>query len=111
MRLPRSRHDEAIPPKRSSESPCETYRLGRRYSTLMTSVKESEMKRLRIVACICSLLAVPGVVWAQTEDHAQHKAAASDVGTVTFETSCNPAVKDALNHAVAELHSFWFPEA
>ena len=69
------------------------------------------MKRLRIVACICSLLAVPGVVWAQTEDHAQHKAAASEVGTVTFETSCNPAVKDAFNHAVAELHSFWFPEA
>ena len=69
------------------------------------------MKRLRIVASICSLLAMPQAVWAQAEDHAQHKAAASGVGTVSFETSCTPAVKDDFNHAVAELHSFWFPEA
>ena len=69
------------------------------------------MKRLRIVACTCSLLAMPGVVLAQGEDHSKHKAPGSDVGTVSFDTSCNPAVKDSFNHAVAELHSFWFPEA
>ena len=71
------------------------------------------MKRLRLVlvACMCLLLAVPGLVWAQAEDHSQHKAASSDVGTVSFETSCIPSVKDNFNHAVAELHSFWFPEA
>jgi hypothetical protein len=68
------------------------------------------MKRLRIVACLCSVLAVPGVASAQGEDHS-HKAAASAVGTVSFETSCNAAVKDSFNHAVAELHSFWFAEA
>jgi len=70
------------------------------------------MKSRRIAMCLCSLLAaaVPG--WAQGDDHSQHKApAGSQVGTVTFETSCNPAVKDAFNHAVAELHSFWFAEA
>src|SRR5471030_40973 len=71
------------------------------------------MKRLAIAASFCSLLAVPGVALAQGEDHSQHNiaAASSGVGTVSFETSCAPAVKDAFNHAVAELHSFWFPEA
>jgi tetratricopeptide (TPR) repeat protein len=69
------------------------------------------MTQLRIAACLCSLLAVPGVVLAQGEDHSQHKATSSNVGTVSFETSCKPAVKDDFNHAVAELHSFWFPEA
>jgi hypothetical protein len=68
------------------------------------------MKQLRIVACMCSVLAVPGVASAQGEDHS-HKAASSAVGTVSFETSCNAAVKDNFNHAVAELHSFWFAEA
>lgn len=68
------------------------------------------MKQLTIVACVCSLLAVPAVVLAQGDDHS-HKGASSRVGTVSFETSCNPAVKDDLNRAVAELHSFWFPEA
>ena len=70
------------------------------------------MKRLAIAASVCSLLAAPAVARAQGEDHSQHKSAASSgVGTVSFETSCAPAVKDAFNHAVAELHSFWFPEA
>ena len=69
------------------------------------------MKRLAIAASLCSLLAVPGVAFAQ-EDHSQHMApAAGGVGTVSFDTSCAPAVKDAFNHAVAELHSFWFPES
>jgi tetratricopeptide (TPR) repeat protein len=59
------------------------------------------------------VFAVSGVAWAQTEDHSQHKAPASSsgVGTVSFETSCAPAVKEPFNRAVAELHSFWFPEA
>jgi tetratricopeptide (TPR) repeat protein len=68
------------------------------------------MKPLTIAACMCSLLAVPGVALGQ-EDHSHHKAAGSNVGTVSFDTSCKPAVKDDFNHAVAELHSFWFPEA
>src|SRR6266851_9545169 len=70
------------------------------------------MKRLAILTSLCALLAVPGVALAQTEDHSQHAGTASSgVGTVSFETSCAPAVKAPFNHAVAELHSFWFPEA
>jgi hypothetical protein len=70
------------------------------------------MKRLAIAACLCSLLAVPGAALAQGDDHTQHGGtASSDVGIVNFETSCVPAVKGAFNRAVAELHSFWFPEA
>ena len=69
------------------------------------------MKRLSMAACMCAVLALAAPVRAQ-DDHAQHnKPAGSGVGTVSFETSCSPAVKDAFNHAVAELHSFWFPEA
>ena len=68
------------------------------------------MKQLTVVACVLSLFAVPRLVSAQ-EDHSQHKGSSAQVGTVSFETSCKPAVKDDFNHAVAELHSFWFPEA
>ncbi len=68
------------------------------------------MNRLSLVSCMCLLLALATSVWAQTEhDHA----AMGNIkaGTVNFETSCNPAVKDDFNLAVAELHSFWFPES
>jgi tetratricopeptide (TPR) repeat protein len=69
------------------------------------------MKRLSMAACLCTALAASVPAMAQ-EDHSQHhKPAGSAVGTVNFDTSCSPAVKDAFNHAVAELHSFWFPEA
>ena len=70
------------------------------------------MKRLSVAACVCAVVAMSAPAWAQGDDHSHHAgAAASGVGTVSFNTSCNPAVKDAFNHAVAELHSFWFPEA
>jgi tetratricopeptide (TPR) repeat protein len=72
------------------------------------------MTRITLAAaCVCSLLALPPAASAQGDDHSQHQHAApgTAVGTVSFETSCNPAVKDAFNHAVAELHSFWFNEA
>lgn len=70
------------------------------------------MKRLATLTVWSALILVPGAALAQTEDHSQHTGAASaGVGTVSFDTSCAPAVKAAFNHAVAELHSFWFPEA
>jgi hypothetical protein len=47
--------------------------------------------------------------------HAQHKhdtaAAPQRLGTVNFATSCDPAVGDEFNRAVALLHSFWFSAA
>src|SRR4051794_37675464 len=70
------------------------------------------MTRLAILTVMAGLLMAPAVAMAQTEDHSQHTGSASSgVGTVSFETSCAPAVKAPFNRAVAELHSFWFPEA
>ncbi len=73
-------------------------------------------RRFSLVMAVLALISAPGVALAQAlaqaEDHSQHNMASmSDVGTVSFETSCAPAVKAPFNHAVAELHSFWFPEA
>jgi len=61
---------------------------------------------------MCLGLALASPAWAQTEqhDHAA-KPGAIKAGTVDFQTTCSPAVKDDFNLAVAELHSFWFPEA
>ena len=71
------------------------------------------MMRLNVAAgCLCVGLALASPAWAQTEqhDHAA-KPGAVKAGTVNFQTSCSPDVKDDFNLAVAELHSFWFPEA
>ena len=71
------------------------------------------MKRLNVAACcMCLGLALASPAWAQTEQH-DHAAnpGAIKAGTVDFQSTCSPAVKDDLNLAVAELHSFWFPEA
>lgn len=66
----------------------------------------------RLVFCMCLGLALATPAWAQTERHDHNaKPGAIKAGTVDFETSCSPAVKDEFNLAVAELHSFWFPEA
>ena len=70
------------------------------------------MSRLNLVFCMCLALAPAIPAWAQTEQHDHTaKTGAIKAGTVNFETSCKPAVKADFNHAVAELHSFWFPEA
>ena len=71
------------------------------------------MKRLNVAACcMCLGLALAMPAWAQTEQHDHNaKPGAIKAGTVDFQTSCSPAVKDDFNLAVAELHSFWFPEA
>jgi hypothetical protein len=59
--------------------------------------------------CMCLGLALAAPpAWAQ-HDHA--KPGSIKAGTVDFKTSCSPAVKDDFNLAVAELHSFWFPES
>ena len=71
------------------------------------------MKRLTTAAsCMCLGLALVTPTWAQTEQH-DHMTMPGPIkaGTVNFETSCSPTVKDDFNLAVAELHSFWFPEA
>ena len=71
------------------------------------------MKRLNVAVCCMGLwLALAAPAWAQPEQHDHGaKPGAIKAGTVDFRTSCSPAVKDDFNLAVAELHSFWFPEA
>jgi tetratricopeptide (TPR) repeat protein len=59
---------------------------------------------------MCSLLVAPSVSWAQHE-HPEGGLAPKDIGTVDFQTSCNPATKTKFNEAVALLHSFWFAES
>ncbi len=66
-----------------------------------------------LAACGVCLLLAPVTAWAQAEQH-QHDMtgmAPKDIGTVSFETSCNPSVKTKFNEAVALLHSFWFQES
>ncbi len=66
----------------------------------------------RLVFCMCLGLALATPAWAQPEQHDHTaKPGAIKAGTVDFATSCSPAVTDDFNLAVAELHSFWFPEA
>lgn len=67
------------------------------------------MKRL-MALCMCMSLA-PAAAWAQSEQHQHEGMAPKDIGTVSFETSCSPAVKTRFNEAVALLHSFWFQES
>jgi tetratricopeptide (TPR) repeat protein len=60
---------------------------------------------------MCVGLAQPA--WAQGEQH-QHDMtgmAPKQIGTVSFETSCDASVKAKFNEAVALLHSFWFNES
>ena len=54
-------------------------------------------------------LAVPGPAFAQHD----HAAAGAGVGSdsVSFLTSCAPALREDFNRAVALLHSFWFAQA
>ena len=67
------------------------------------------MKQWILVPCMCLGLVAPSQVWAQHEQHSG--LAPKDIGTVSFETSCNPATTKQFNEAVALTHSFWFPEA
>ena len=48
---------------------------------------------------------------AQEQDHSHHHAHAEKLGTVSFATSCAPAVEAPFARAVALLHSFWYDEA
>lgn len=60
----------------------------------------------RIAAAAVALFALPA--WAQ--EHA-HPKTTDQFGTVTFTTSCSPAVAPQFNRGVALLHSFEFGES
>jgi tetratricopeptide (TPR) repeat protein len=75
------------------------------------------MPRLFYSLGLCWLALAPArLAFAQAEGHQHaHAPAAAGaperLGTVHFETSCTPAVRDDFNRAVALLHSFWFSAA
>lgn len=64
------------------------------------------MKLISVLTAWCVLAAAP-VAYAQHE----HAATGEVLGTVRFQTSCNPAVTGDFNRAVALLHSFEFQTA
>jgi tetratricopeptide (TPR) repeat protein len=68
------------------------------------------MKRV-MLWCVCVGLALPTLSWAQHEHRAPQIMTTKMIGTVDFQTSCQPAAKDDFNRAVALLHSFWFAES
>jgi tetratricopeptide (TPR) repeat protein len=62
------------------------------------------IRTIVIVSCLPASIAIA--------QHEGHPGLSTDqIGKVSFETSCSPAVKDDFNRGVALLHSFWFPEA
>jgi hypothetical protein len=48
---------------------------------------------------------------ALAHEHAEHMPMGTRLGSVSFETSCQPQVQAGFNRAVALLHSFWLDEA
>ena len=48
---------------------------------------------------------------ADEKDQAHHHPRPEKLGTVSFPTSCAPAVQARFARAVALLHSFWYDEA
>jgi tetratricopeptide (TPR) repeat protein len=61
------------------------------------------MKFVRAFAPLVVALGVNTMAFAHDAD-----SKAGQVGTVSFPTSCDPAVQPAFDRAVAMLHSFWF---
>jgi len=59
--------------------------------------------RLVFVAALTALASCPA--WTQSS------AKTPELGTVSFPTSCDPAVQADFERAVAMLHSFWFAQA
>lgn len=67
------------------------------------------MKRVWMVL-LGLFLAFPSFGWAD-EGHDEPGAPPEQVGEVAFVVSCDPAVQERFNRAVALLHSFWYDEA
>lgn len=75
--------------------------------------RSRRVRMLNLVVCV--LVLAPALALGQTETvHQQHEHGAKPperLGTVEFETSCDPAVRADFNRAVALLHSFWWSAA
>jgi tetratricopeptide (TPR) repeat protein len=69
------------------------------------------MKRLTGGIALFCLLWLPTATLAQHEPHAAGSADQVGSASVSFQTSCAPALRPDFNRAVALLHSFWFAQA
>ena len=70
------------------------------------------MSRLSIaIAPLAGALAIVTSAGAAAAQDHQHHAPGAQVGTVAFATSCDAAVQQRFEQAVAMLHSFWFDAA
>lgn len=72
------------------------------------------MKQLVQVAICCAVFINAHAVAQEHHDHDDSAGATlspSSVGTVDFQNSCLPAVKEDIDGAVAMLHSFWFTQS
>jgi hypothetical protein len=67
--------------------------------------------RRRIVPILLCLAAVASQADAHSHDDMAGMPVPHNLGSVSFETSCKPAVREDFNRAVALLHSFWIPIA
>ena len=67
--------------------------------------------RSPLATALLALTFVAGGAAADEKDQAHHHPRPEKLGTVTFPTSCAPAVQARFARAVALLHSFWYDEA
>src|SRR5688500_18901262 len=78
-----------------------------RSRTTFQPSKETLMKRLYCML----LLACAGPLASAHEAHVGASGRPPEqLGSVSFPTSCDPAVQAQFERGVALLHSFWFPE-
>jgi tetratricopeptide (TPR) repeat protein len=68
------------------------------------------MQRWSVPILLC-LVAVTAHADAHSHDDMAGMPVPRNLGSVSFETSCRPAVRADFNRAVALLHSFWIPIA
>jgi len=68
---------------------------------------------MKLVIGLAAALVVAASATAFAQNDHDHSANGGNVGSdsVSFVTSCAPALRQDFNHAVALLHSFWFAQA
>jgi hypothetical protein len=77
-----------------------------RYFTARTYREKIMKNNIKALAVSLVLLAAPQITLAH-----EGSAAPDKLGTVSFATSCNPAVQPQFSRAMALLHSFWANDA
>jgi tetratricopeptide (TPR) repeat protein len=69
------------------------------------------MPRVHAKLLLIALIGALGAFCVLAHEHAEQMPTNAHLGSVSFETSCQPEVRADFNRAVALLHSFWLDEA